>query len=396
MRRAFTIATSATSIAGALGSGVVVSDGTSLSAATNVTAGSGFVAIGANPAGTGALRLANATSVVSRNQANDGNVTIAGVTSSNQVKLGGTDNSGVLIDAATSQTVALRVNSTTIVEVGATYLSVGSTAASAGGVRLSQASSIKAKQTLSGGASDLNLCSWDASDIVTYGGTVNAGIRIDTATSSTIALRVNSTAILTVGATFASIGTTVASAGTIRLTTGAQLNYRNNGDTADIGGVSHSGDANNRLFLGHNLSSCTRPTDVYLQPSSSVAIIPNGTTRAIFASSAATGIDFIYDRMALGSGTCASSGLIRANKNVTLLAARNNGNTGDISVIGTDSSDSIVLGDGTNTLVYKINGSSITQTTIGAAGAASAMPTPLGYLKVTINGTAAAVAYFNP
>ena len=36
-----------------------------------------------------------------------------------------------------------------------------------------------------------------------------------------------------------------------------------------------------------------------------------------------------------------------------------------------------------------------TQTTIGANGAASAMPTPLGYILVNVGNSTVAIAYFN-
>ena len=74
----------------------------------------------------------------------------------------------------------------------------------------------------------------------------------------------------------------------------------------------------------------------------------------------------------------------------TTLAAQN-------STGATATGGDLVLQPGTGTTANgKLNlNNVITSTTVGAAGAAAAMPTPLGYANVKINGAAVRIAYFN-
>jgi hypothetical protein len=59
--------------------------------------------------------------------------------------------------------------------------------------------------------------------------------------------------------------------------------------------------------------------------------------------------------VALGS-TVAGSGLVRGPNNSTLLAARNNANSGDLSVLAVDSSDQITLGNASSPLFVSSSG----------------------------------------
>ncbi len=90
--------------------------------------------------------------------------------------------------------------------------------------------------------------------------------------------------------------------------------------------------------------------------------------------------------VSIGGGTRASSGALRIANN-TFISWRNNGNTNDVA-IGVDTTDRLVLGNA-NVLAVA--------STVGAAGGASALPaTPLGYLRVALNGAEVKIAYWNP
>ncbi len=179
-----------------------------------VTGPTTAISIGTTPATTGALRLDNAAFVRARTQDTLSTFNLIGSTSANKVQVGGTLNSGVTILVPTASVFNAQVNSVDCFTVGATYATIGAvaSAAAAGSLRGPQAGSYTGRNNA--GTFDINIASWSASDVLTFGGTVNSSIIIGTATSGTIALQVNAAPVATFGASYVAIGT-VASAGSI-------------------------------------------------------------------------------------------------------------------------------------------------------------------------------------
>jgi hypothetical protein len=66
------------------------------------------------------------------------------------------------------------------------------------------------------------------------------------------------------------------------------------------------------------------------------------------------GIFPVTSPIGLGAGTLAGTGSIRAANNNTILAARNAGNTADISIIKTDGANNLTMGDLANVVTYDL------------------------------------------
>lgn len=131
---------------------------------------------------------------------------------------------------------------------------------------------------------------------------------------------------------------------------------------------------------------------VYASSANTPARLPVGTANQVLTvsggvpswTSTISGATLINTTSATFTGTAAAAGAIRlANGSGGNIDWRNGANNGD-DLIGFDGSDHFV-----------VTGIA-TSSTVGSAGSASAMPTPVEYWQVLINGNARKVALFNP
>lgn len=156
---------------------------------------------------------------------------------------------------------------------------------------------------------------------------------------------------LTITAGSLAIGTTPAGAGLIRLPNNNAIDWRNAANTND-----------------HTLS---------FNSSDQFQITTNMTTTLLWDGSAQI--------LQLASNAVpAGGGIIRVPNNKSI-NWRNAANTAD-DALNFDASDRLAV----TTIAGNVT------TTIGAAGGAAAMPTPVEYLTVVINGNARKIAAFNP
>jgi hypothetical protein len=86
---------------------VLVGHASALTTATNVKAGSGYVSIGATPATTGGLRLANNTFVYARDSANGSNVPVIGLSASDVIQIGNLSGFPIEINPGLSDPVTI-------------------------------------------------------------------------------------------------------------------------------------------------------------------------------------------------------------------------------------------------------------------------------------------------
>jgi hypothetical protein len=116
--------------------------------------------------------------------------------------------------------------------------------------------------------------------------------------------------------------------------------------------------------------------------------------------------DFIIDLGKTGVGSYRSGYLIGASSNITLLNQENGAirlGTNNALRLSINNAGDVGIGIGTATPSSRLHiagditvQSATTSTTVGAAGAASALPaTPEGYLVVNINGTARKIPFYN-
>ena len=88
----------------------------------------------------------------------------------------------------------------------------------------------------------------------------------------------------------------------------------------------------------------------------------------------------------------AASGAIRLPNN-QYIVSRNAGNTSDVGLIACDTSNRLTLELNTQSLFLQ---NASTQATVSSTGVAAALPLlPMGYLQVTIGGTARVMPYYN-
>ncbi len=310
---------------------------------------------------------------------------------SDVLTIGGSANVGVVIGTSTGNTIKAQVNAADVAAVSSTgvavtgaisatttvtaptALLVGATPrASAGTVRGPLDLSILARNSSDNG--DINIATL-AANVLTYGGTVNSGVVIGTSTGNTVAAQVNGTARLTVSGSAVALGSvplqlqgaTVAASGDIRGANATTLiAVKNQAGSADIA-VLGTNTSNQIVIAGIN--------------SGSVRIESGGAQRFVVSST-----DTVATVPMILQGTNrAQSGDIRAANATTIIGARNQANGGDLAVLATDTSNRAVLGDAT-ALAVRLNVA--TQTTVGAAGGASALPaTPSIFAKVNIAGT---------
>lgn len=178
----------------------------------------------------------------------------------------------------------------------------GATDASSGAIRLANGTSIKARN--SGDTNDLQILRAKTDDTLKFGSAAVSAVRVD---SNAGPFRLEGNNITQVG------GTTDANSGVIRLANGFSIKARNSADSADVGLI--SSDINDNVVLGFNSANNIR-----------------------FSGSAIT---------ELGGKTDASSGAIRLSSNKRI-KGRNSANSGDISFIGTDSGNNLIIGDTNN------------------------------------------------
>lgn len=402
---------------------------------SGVTLSATYIALGTAPyASAGDLRLSATGNIKARNAGDTADITMA-VVAADVLSFGDSANTaGLVLNTKTATTIAAKVNGTAVGTFSSTGLalpgviSLGSTVAAAGDVRGAATLSIACRNA--GGSADLNVAS-AAADVLTYGGTSNAGVVIGTATGNSIALQVNGAAVgtfnasgLTTTANLLVGATPRASAGHLRGPATLSIKCRNAGDSADLNVctaaadvLTFGGTANAGVVIGTATGSVL---SLQVNGSAVATVDANGVNSTVGARLGAT-------------ASLAASGLLRfasagGGSDTVLAAVRNNANGADVYVLQhIGSSDEIRLGSASGsttnsvscntnaTFTVRCGGSAkftltsavctiasplaltgqTVGTTVGLGGAGSAPPaTPEGYISVPINGTTYKIPYY--
>lgn len=270
-----------------------------------LTLGSGYVSLSTTPSTTGALRLANNVGAYFRNAANSADILLIGSDSSNGITIGNTSTAGQVDVKSTSACVLTA--STYKLTVGTSYVSLGTTPAASGAIRLENNVGIFYRKASN--AADINMIASDTSDNITIGA-VTGVTQIDVKSVTSIALTTGKVTIPGGSAALA-MSNTPATAGTIRLSNTDAINFRNGANNADLNLI--KSDSINRVTIGDASGG-----GVVLSPSS----------------------------LSIGA-TPATTGALRLT-NATGIYQRNAGNSADVGLITMDSSNAIVVGDVTN------------------------------------------------
>lgn len=320
---------------------------TNIGASDILQVGAGISGATGTPATTGLIRAANNTTITTaRNAANSANITILQTDNSNNVIIGDGTNSAAMIIYSNTLTEFI-VGSTVTMSTGTTYIqsfvtnfifnsavtsptiihaAVVANGGTGQGFTL-RAQDVSGTGTTTGGDLDLQSGS---------GGTINGNIYLRT--GNTIRLTVSPTIIL---ATLPVVlkGTNPAVTGDFRAANAFTFYARNSGNTGDNLILSQ---AANIVDVGGTTGSSVR-----IWAGSGVAI--NATT-----SSVAVGFPLV-----LQGANPATAGDIRAGNNTTILAARNAANNADLTIIRTDTSNNILVGQTSAVTLYLQSSSGI-------------------------------------
>lgn len=262
--------------------------------------GSIALAIGTNPALSGAFRLANAAWIAARNAANSGDVNLIRADASDRVAFGANVAAFTMGGAISGN--SQNANGWSQVQSTSIFVGAANWSATAGTYNMPNATYIMARNAANSG--DIAMIQIDGSNHVLFGVNVAAFTM-----AGAIALGANN---ITGGGTFtgsaAILGTTPAAAGVLRLPNNTFETFRNAANSADINAWKVN--ASNVLEPGVNINL-------------NAQTISQGTNPA-------------------------TTGVLNVPNNITAIAARNAANTLNFGLIFLDGTNRLILGDAAN------------------------------------------------
>lgn len=311
--------------------------------AANLTLGSGTVAT------TGSIRDANNTTIIAaRNSGDTANISVIGTTSAGSIVLGDGINvnninlnipSGNLIQLQSAGSNAIAI---TLRSAGTTTMQYASTVTASSITQASTSSASGATMTMqaqgaTGGGNNGGILALSSG---TSGSATVGNLLLQT--GGTTRLTANSTGVITV----ANLGTGVVHADSSGNLTSSTIVDADVSATAAIA-VSKLANGTAGQFLIEN-AAATSPAWTSIDNDISASVSTPGALTVNAISGGVSSVVTVTNPIGLGTGTVATSGSIRAANNTTVIAARDSGNTKNISLIGTTSGGSVVFGDGTN------------------------------------------------
>ncbi len=189
---------------------------------------------------------------------------------------------------------------------GASFISIGATPATANALRLANALYVSARNAAN--SANAKLIGADSGDICQVG---------DVAQSVAVSCNATTYCYLNAPGTYVSTGAAHASVGDFRYNNVSTSYFRNAANSADVAML--ASDASDQIWIGSSSAGATVAAAVKIL-NSRLIVAPTLTTSA--------------NGIAIGSGTFASAGEIRAVYNAFNINVRNGGNTADVNVIG--------------------------------------------------------------
>lgn len=369
----------ASSIVGGAGGGnteVQYNDNGSLNGAANikVVGGESAFAFGSLPAQGGAIRASNATPiVVARNALNTGDLTLISSDSSDGIKFGASTNvANLYLQTAfggvhyiyTGTNVEYSFSST-VADFKDSVLQFGTNPSGAGWTRFPGSTQVIIGQRNVANTQNMALLQSDNADGLVLGDNTYTSIliygvktggshklqvsNVDEYVFTATALAMNANNINGIG--FLDFGGTTPASGRIRLANniGAFVNYRSYaGNARNLIGLSGDGATFDDLTLGDSNATDGNAT-LYLGTKTQIIMSIAAGTEYLYNAAGANwqGNSLTNAGFVSASGTVAGSGFVRGANNTTAVAVRNAANSEDIPLLGTDSSNQVLLGGGT-------------------------------------------------
>lgn len=350
---------------------------TQLSWNANNSVGAGFYSTSGSVATGGLFRVAsNQIILTGLNNAGTGNIQLVATDASDNVYLGGSNSLAASLNynVKAGGTHNIQVSAATEYAFSSTtadfkdnVLQFGTTPATSGVIRLSNATNVTARNA--GNTADLTLVRSDSSDNVLLGTTGAGGdTYLDAASGKTIWIRFAGGAqdyrftstFADFTDNFLQFGTNPAGSGLVRTPNNvAIIGARNAANTADVEALRVDG--SNVVVLG-GVGATPSAARVYANATTNFTVAINGTDEYLFDGSIA---NFTNNSLKFGT-TPASNGTIRLANDTGLIAWRNAGNTADVLGPYVDSANGLLIGapnggfsSPANTAIYAASGGSV-------------------------------------
>ncbi len=334
----------------------------------------GAVAVGTNPASVGAWRAPNATYAYWRNAANSGDILGIGVDANDDVIVGGSADSGIVIDASgdtitfyTGGSARFTINNTTAsytgIGINATFLSVGTNPAASGGLRMPNNVGINWRNAANSG--DIQGIVIDASDRLVLGDGTDTYLRVDAAA--------NDVRVVLVGATQLIVGTALVDAGAALVRTTGSFRAGSTPATTGLFNVPNASTA----LAGRNVANSADLVMLAIASDDTISLGNIAGTGIRLTTAGVHGFriggvdeltitsttinaqsnDIITTGNVSIGATPSTTGLVRISNN-TGIYARNAANSANIALLRSDSADGVLLGDLTTTVALGLYTSS--------------------------------------
>lgn len=313
-----------------------------ITAAQGIALGTGTVST------TGALRAPNATTILlARNAANGADIGLVGTTGTNSMTVG---------DGVNVNNINLNVPSAALVQMQtAGNNAIAITLRSAGTTQMQFASTVTAvninqASTSAGSGALMTVQAQGATGASNNGASLALSSGTSgSATVGNVLVQTGGTTRITVSptsVTLQSLSTGVVHADSSGVLTSSTIVDADVSASAAIA-VSKLANGTAGQFLIEN-SGATAPTWVSISNDISASTSTVGALTVNAITGGVSSVLTVTNPIALTTGTVATTGNIRGPNATTIISVRDSGNTKNISLIGSTSGGSVVIGDGTN------------------------------------------------
>lgn len=297
---------------------------------------------------------------------------------------------GIDLDSASGSQHRLRINNVTEYTFTSTLLDLKDGGGAGNYVRAAYGTSGFRSRNLADSA-DIPLLALDnltggATDGVRVGSSSVGGFDAEVAAGAQFRLRINNTTEYTFDATTAAFGANnltfttgfiqqganPAGAGDLRTKNIYSWQARNYNNTGDVNVVGLTGDGSTFTDLNIGSGDATGNNALYLNAKSFVRIDLLASAEYVFTTTQITmnANNIVGAGYVSSTGTVAGSGFVRAGNNSTVVAARNAGDTADITVLFVGSNDNILIGGSGTPVNPNVFINSLTTTGIRVSGTA--------------------------
>lgn len=367
----------------------------------NIVIGGGYIGIGATTATGGDIRVQSGASFQARNAANSANISLLATTGANNIVLGDNTNASTIqITGSTGVSLfystdeRLTIGSTTgtfkysggDITIGGGYVGIGSNTSTTGNIRVPN-NTVALSARNDANTNNLSIAASDDGDNLFFGSANSPALYYDASTNHIF--RIASSSIASISSSGLSATSFADSAGTTS-TTGL-IRGKNNTTLITARNAANSADIDLLAINSSNaVSIATGATSIGIGPLNTATIYLGGNSGGYNTAFVAGGfylsgggyniLNGNARMLSYGStGTISTTGIIRAENNVIIAAARNAANSANLEVLGTNTSNHLYIGGAASATaavqVFSVNSQGYRETVMPAASGTAAANT---------------------